>query len=61
MIFSIVTWLILSCSALELVYLLYLAWSSIRVPQACSWRCDPFLIPGRFVSAGVVGRSRCGF
>jgi len=45
MIFSIVTWLILSCSALELVYLLYLAWSSIRVPKLVLGDVIHFLYP----------------
>ena len=45
MIFSIVTWLILSCSALELVYLLYLAWSSGRVPKLVLSDVIHFLYP----------------
>jgi hypothetical protein len=45
MIFSIVTWLILSCSALELVYLLYLAWSSTRVPKLILGDVVHFLYP----------------
>jgi hypothetical protein len=45
MFFSIVTWLILSCSALELVYLLYLAWSSTRVPKLVLGDVIHFLYP----------------
>jgi hypothetical protein len=45
MIFSIVTWLILLCSALELVYLLYLAWSSTRVPKLILGDVVHFLYP----------------
>jgi|HubBroStandDraft_6_1064221.scaffolds.fasta_scaffold230117_3 hypothetical protein len=45
MIFSIVTWLILSCSALELVYLLYLAWSSTRGPKLVLGDVIHFLYP----------------
>ncbi|MFZ1007161.1 MAG: hypothetical protein WAN65_10005 [Candidatus Sulfotelmatobacter sp.] len=45
MVFSIVTWLILSCSALELVYLLYLAWSSTRVPKLVLGDVIHFLYP----------------
>jgi hypothetical protein len=45
MVFSIVTWLILSCSALELVYLLYLAWSSTRAPKLVLGDVIHFLYP----------------
>jgi hypothetical protein len=45
MVFSILTWLILSCSALELVYLLYLAWSSTRVPKLVLGDVIHFLYP----------------
>jgi len=45
MVFSIVTWVILSCSALELVYLLYLAWSSTRVPKLVLGDVIHFLYP----------------
>jgi hypothetical protein len=45
MFFSIVTWLILSCSVLELIYLLYLAWASGRVPKLVLGDVIHFLYP----------------
>jgi hypothetical protein len=45
MFFPIVTWLILTCSALELIYLAYLAWSSSRVPQLVLNDVIHFLYP----------------
>lgn len=45
MFFSIVTWLILSCSALELIYLLYLAWASSRAPKLVLGDVVHFLYP----------------
>jgi len=45
MFMPIVTWLILACSLLQLIYLLYLAWSSTRVPKLVLGDVVHFLYP----------------
>jgi hypothetical protein len=45
MFMPIMTWSILACSVLELIYLLYLAWSSARVPKLVLADVVHFLYP----------------
>ncbi len=45
MFFPILTWLILACSLLQLVYLLYLAWATSRTPKLTLGDVVHFLYP----------------